>query len=231
MCVFITIKKWIELSQKYYSLELEATEYSKIEKDAADLYKLLAFFAENESNRCKIYKRAADKLENLLQSLNQQYYLNIFRSIWYELGSIYLTMLDEKIALHRQLVDENVPQTVLQHAVDKMIKIRTKAISQYEKFINSYKLPNTDDLPIDLDEITTKTICFAYFYIANLYYKVKTRPRNIENLKESQKYFIMFKNECKKIPENHHSHDIKNALHVTEEMVVLLQLSIDEYQY
>ena len=45
-----------------------------------------------------MHKRRADLLDTVVKQLNPTYYLAACRQLWYELGDVYSTMLDIKLA-------------------------------------------------------------------------------------------------------------------------------------
>jgi KIF-binding protein len=87
--VFLSAQTWLNKAKEYYTSENEASKYAINVPDLAALYKYLAFFDDDEDNLCKLHKRRADLLEELV--------MNICRECWYELGLTYATMLDIKM--------------------------------------------------------------------------------------------------------------------------------------
>ena len=142
------------------------------------------------SSQSKIHKRRADLLEDLIKSLNPQYYLNICREVWYELGLTYSVMLDIKM----DLMGSTMHVHPSPHALSKINSLCHKSIQCFKNFMDSYK--NKDN--IDTDEM--QPILFCYFHIGRLYYKIQTPDRQIqlENVTNSFNHYQLFVKGCGK---------------------------------
>lgn len=77
--VFLNAQSHLNKAKEYYSLENEASQYSRIVQDHAMLFKLLAFFESDPSTQAKLQKRRIDQLEAVQAELNPTYYMNICR--------------------------------------------------------------------------------------------------------------------------------------------------------
>ncbi|XP_055546055.1 KIF-binding protein [Wyeomyia smithii] len=222
--VMLNSLSWLNKAKDYYTKETEASQYAKIVQDVASLYKQLAFFDDNEDNQCKLYKRSADQLEELDQTLNATYYQIICREIWYELGLTYSKMLDVKLTKLETLAADERPAP---HALNKINKLCEKSISKFQKFLDSYKiLADTLEIPPGIDESELQPILFAFFHIGRLYYKVITPDKRLQltNVKNSFRYYHHFVKHCEQF-EAVGAH-FKAEMGVCKEMNALLPLKI-----
>lgn len=247
--VFHAIKAWLDKAKEYYTADSEASEYAKIIQDISSAYKHLAFFEFDESSQCKLHKRRADVLEELLELLNPTYYLSICRELWYELGLSYTAILDIKLDIHGRTKSTDPPNP---HALAKINTLCNKSIERFQSFITSYKdkakTTKINEENVQLQEITNdnsevddstwskgldddelEPILFAYFQIARLYYKIMTPDREmiIGCLRNSLKYYQLFVNGC-----DEHKETIKKRMSaeygVCKEMTELLPLKIQK---
>lgn len=223
--VFIATIRWIESAKEYYNAETEASEYAKIVQDHALTYKHLSFFEPDLSNQAKMHKRGADLLENLLQLLNQQYYLAICREALYELGLIYSNMLDIKWDLMDAATKNQPPNP---HALKKINDLCKKGTTAFGDYIKTYCLPNSDKLKPDVTHEELVPIAYAHFQIARLWYKMFTPDRELQifNLGESLRNYERFVQIC----EEHETvgDEMKGEVGVSKEMVSLLPMKIQK---
>ncbi|XP_058453971.1 KIF-binding protein [Malaya genurostris] len=215
---------WLNKAKEYYTKETEASQYAKIVQDIASLYKVLAFFDDNEDNQCKLYKRCIDQLEELDQILNATYYQIICKEIWYELGLTYSKILDVKLTKLETMGPDERPTP---HALNKINKLCENSIGKFHKFLESYKVPlGTLEIPSGIDESELQPILFAYFHIGRLYYKVITPDKRLQlaNVKNSFRYYHNFVKHCERF-EAVAAH-FKAEMGVCKEMNTLLPLKI-----
>lgn len=219
--VFLATQTWLNRAKEYYTAETEASEYAKIVQDLAISYKYLSFYDFDESNQCKMHKRRADLLEDLLGLLNETYYLATCRELWYELGLAYSNMLDIKQDLVKATSGPPNP-----NSLNKINQLCHKSIAKFQSFIASYSDKTTSELKAGLTEDEMEPILFAYFECGRLYYKLTTpdRTMQIENTKNSLRYYTMLVKECE---ENKKFQDrLKSEYGVCKEMTTLLPLKI-----
>lgn len=220
--VFLTTQTWLNRAKEYYTAETEASEYAKIVQDLALTYKYLVFFEFDESNQCKMHKRRIDLLEDLLELLNETYYLSTCRELWYELGIAYSAMLDIKLDLHdRVKYAEPNP-----NALSKINQLCHKSIAKFQSFIGSYSDKKTLELKSGLTHEEMEPILFAYFDCGRLFYKLTTpdRTMQIENTKNSLRYYQLLVNACE--ADKKFQQRMKAEYGVCKEMTTLLPLKI-----
>uniref|UniRef100_A0A182JD65 KIF-binding protein n=1 Tax=Anopheles atroparvus TaxID=41427 RepID=A0A182JD65_ANOAO len=183
--VMLNSLSWLNKAKEYYTQETEASQYAKILQDIASLYGHLAFFEEDDGNQCKLYKRSADQLEEIVESLNPTYYQTICREAWYQMGLIYSNMLNVKLS---QLDEMQANDRPTPHVLNKINQLCEKSIRNFKKFIESYKVPlDTLILPDKIEEDDMKPILYAFFHIGRLYYRIITPDKRLKlrNTEES----------------------------------------------
>lgn len=215
--VFLKTLGWLNSAREYYNAETEATEYAKIVQDLSALYNLLAFFEDDGSNQCKLHKKRADHLEEIVTKYNPQYYLVVCRESWYELGLIYSKMLDIKLDILNDLGVRPTP-----HALNKINQLCDKVIKNFTAFLDSYRAKETNEIPPALPFEDLQHILFCYFHIARIHYKKITSDRVLlaVNINNSLKFYNTFVEKCAA------SEDavkyFKSELSVSREMITLL---------
>ncbi|XP_031634880.1 KIF-binding protein isoform X2 [Contarinia nasturtii] len=223
--VFLTTIKWVEKAKSYYTIDTEATEYSKIVQDHAMAYKHLAFFESDPSNQAKMHKRRIDLLEDLLKQLNKLFYMNIVRELLYELGTAYSNILDIKLEAFEQ--GQKTPDTVVNpNALKKINELITKSRNNFSEFISTYYQAKTEQLKSDISNEELVPIAFSYFQIARISYKFITPDKHLQyqNLctcLESYKKFVDVCTEKEEIGEK-----MKGEVGVSKEMIHLLPLKL-----
>lgn len=221
--VFVAVQAWLNGAKKYYAAETEASQYAKIVQDLAMLYKHLAFFESDESNQCKMHKRAADQLEGVLGLLNETYYMSTCRELWFEVGSRYASMLDIKCDLKREAESRGQPSNP-----DKIILLCRKAIARFQSFIASYAVAkDSDELKPGLRADEMVSILLAYFECGRLFYKLSTLDRvlPIENTKNCLKYYRWLVDAYEADRPTYETR-LKDEYGVSKEMTELLPLKI-----
>lgn len=222
--VFLAVQNWLNRAKEYYAPETEASEYAKIVQDLANAYKYLAFFDFDESNQCKMHKRRADLLEELLELLNPTYYMSTCRELWYELGLAYAAMLDIKVDMaEREKKKADGPNP---NALNKINMLCHKSIARFLSFVESYADKQTLELKKDISDDEMEPILFAYFECGRLYYKLSTpdRAQQIANTKNSLKYYQLLVDGCE--ANKTHEKRLKSEYGVCKEMTMLLPLKI-----
>lgn len=224
--VFLAIHTWLNKAKEYYTAESEASEYAKIIQDLSCSYKYLAFFDFDENNQCKLHKRRADLLEDLVNLLNPTYYMAICRELWYELGLAYTSILDIKLDIFERIKIQENPGP---HVLNKINTLCKKSIEKFESFIDSYKDAN-GEIPNTLSDDDLSPIIFAYFQIGRLFYKIITpnKQQQIINTQNSLKYYKLFVKSCEE--RKTIADSMKGELGVCKEMTVLLPLKIQKLQ-
>lgn len=221
--VFLNTQTWLNEAEKYYTLENHASDYVQIVQDTSQLYNLLAFYEDDPERQSKMHKRRIDHLEKVLGELNPTYYIQVCRQIWYELGEIYDTNLDIKMDKLKTTKDRPRP-----HALAKINTLIEKSIENFTRFLDSLKLPATNQLPDDIHEDYEKPAVKAYFHVGVLYGKFLNPDRNVqlENTEKSLEYFNKMIDYCarhEKIEEY-----CRAELSACKEMVQLLPYKIQK---
>lgn len=215
--VYHFVIKWLDIAKEHYRPETDATEYAKIIKDYAELYQLIAFFEEDPVNQAKMQKRRAKYYEDLLELLNPQFYLSIYRECWYGAGLAHCAILDIKL----DALKSPNPQEL-----NKINQICQQAIKHFKGFIDSYTDKNGELKTQGLDVEEQKPLLYAHFYLGRLHYKMITPDANLqlENLSNSFTYYKLFTDECDKLEEA--AKALQAEIGVCREMVNLLPLKM-----
>lgn len=223
--VFHFVLKWLETAKEYYKPETNATDYSKVIRQYAELYENIVFFEADPINQAKMQKRRAKYYEELIELLNPKHYLSIYRECTYGAGLAYSAIFDIKVDL---LSDAKTPPDPRE--LYRFENIRQSGIKHFRAFIDSFPSNETDgqgvkdDLNDDISELRTKY--FVYFYLGRLYYKTFNPDLKMqcENLTKSLQYYQLFIDECS---QNEKVADtMKAEIGVCKEMVNLLPLKI-----
>ena len=178
--LFLFGQKCVENAKRFFTLEWHASDNISVVQDHSQLFKHLIFFEPGLERKCRMYKRRADMLENLLKELNPQHYLVLMRQLYFEVGIIYSEMADCKIAL---VSDAEKPTP---HAVLKINKLVGQSLKHFDNFINSFQ-DHTGKLPDKFDKENLRSILSAKFWIARLHSKmiVVSPQTQLENTKKS----------------------------------------------
>ena len=178
--LFLFSQKCIETAKHFFSLEWHATDHVNVVQDHSQLFKHLIFFEPSIERKCRMYKRRADMLENLLKELNPQHYLLLMRQLYFEVGIIYSEMADCKITLTS---DSEKPTS---HTILKINKLVAQSLKHFDSYINSFQ-DHSGKLPNKFDKECLRSILSAKFWIARLHSKViVVDPRvQLDNTKKS----------------------------------------------
>lgn len=193
--VFLNAQQWAVKAQEYYTLNSLASDYIEIVLDLTQLYLNLLFFEDNSENQAKLHKRRVNLLENILDKVNSQYYLQYCRQVWFELARTYADILDIKADKLRESDIRPTPQ-----ALSKINSLVEKSIFHYNNFINSFKDKVTGKLPEKLSDEVEKPFLQAYFHIAALYGRHVTLDKQVQlqNTEESLEYYRFVSDYCDK---------------------------------
>lgn len=182
--LFLFGQKCVESAKRFFTLEWHATDNISVVQDHSQLFKHLIFFEPALDRKCRMYKRRADMLENLLKELNPQHYLLLIRQLYFEVGIIYSEMADCKITL---VSDTEKPTS---HAVLKINKLIGQSLKLFDNFINSFQ-DQSGRLPDKFDKENLRSILSAKFWIARLHSKmIVVSPQvQIANTKKSMETY------------------------------------------
>ncbi|KAL1489659.1 hypothetical protein ABEB36_013601 [Hypothenemus hampei] len=217
--VFLKTVAYIKAAHDYYTLDSLASDYIEIVLDHSHLYLNLLFFEDDQDNQTKLHKRRIDLLEQVLNSVNSQYYMNYCRQIWYELGQCYSDIIDIKSEKLRESKERPKPQVLA-----KINLLVEKCINHYKSFLTSFKV-NIEEREKVLDDVE-KPFLQAYFHVAALFGRYITldknyQLRNVEQQYEHYKFIVDYCDKHTKAQEL-----IPMELIICKEMVVLLPVKI-----
>lgn len=220
--VFLKMQAWLNAAKDFYVIDGHCSDYVDIVRDQSQVYKLLAFFEIDLERQCKMHKRRADMLEVVLKELNRQYYLLVCRQLMFELGEIYSTMLDNKLALIE--TSDDPPSG---HACKKINLLAQQSIGHFQAFVESFR--KTDGkLPEQFQDSDERPVMIAHFYCGRLFSKFVESDvaKNVQNLKHSLDYYKFLVTYCQR---NESAREkVKSELEICEEMVVLLPAKMDK---
>ncbi|KAJ8936179.1 hypothetical protein NQ318_017059 [Aromia moschata] len=169
--------------QDLQHLDFEGIDVSSYESQITDQFILTLSDArkDNPENQAKLHKRRVTLLENILDKVNSQYYLQYCRQVWFELARTYADILDIKSEKLRESNARPSPQ-----ALTKINTLVEKSICHYSNFINSFKDKVTGTFPDKIQDDVEKPFLQAYFHIAALYGRYITldkqlQLKNVEN--------------------------------------------------
>ena len=220
--VFRAVQAWLEATKVFYALDGHCTDHVEIVRDHSRLYKLMAFFETDLERQCKMHKRRADMLDAVLKQLNRQYYLLVCRQLMFELGEIFSTMLDNKLALIEQ---SQTPPS--EHARAKINTLSGKSIENFQAYIDSLR-DSEGKLPDKFQEDDERPALIAHFHIGRLHskfvdFEAPARLRNMKNSVDNYKFLVDY---CKANPDA--TEKVKPEREVCEELIVLLPAKMDK---
>lgn len=220
--VFKAVQAWLEAAKVFYALDVHCSDHIEIIQDHSRLYKITAFFEPDLERQCKMHKRRADMLIDILKELNSQFYLLVCRQLMFELGEIFSTMLDNKLALIEQS-----PDPPNQHACAKINTLSRKSIENFQAYVDSL-CDSEGKLPARFQEDDERPALIAHFYMGRLYSKfidfdVTTRLRNMKNSIDSYTFLVDY---CNTNPDA--TEKVKPERDLCEEMIALLPAKMDK---
>uniref|UniRef100_A0A0A9W887 KIF-binding protein n=2 Tax=Lygus hesperus TaxID=30085 RepID=A0A0A9W887_LYGHE len=217
--VFLFGQKCCNVALEYNTLDGHVTDHVNICEDLSGLYRLLAFYEENDDSQCKMHKRRLDLLSKVVVSLNPQYYLDLCRSLWMELGTICLAMAEIK------LMKINATKNPESKAVMKCNSILRDGVDYIEKYIHSYDDKQKQGPPDRYPENVEKDIISAHLLVANMYMKFPTADR-VKHLYYNSKSLDVYKAVVSYCKRNKEFKDMEDELRLAEEMTLLLPAKI-----
>lgn len=217
--VFLKTQDWIKSAQEYYNLDTLASDYIEIIQDQSLVYLNLLFFEDNPDNQAKLHKRRIDLLENIVDNISSQYYMNYCRQIWFELGRSYSDIIDIKSEKLRETKERPKPQVLT-----KINSLVEKCITHYSSFLSSFKVNILEREKIEGD--AEKAFLQAYFHVAALYgrYIVVDKMLQLRNVEKQYEYYKFIVEYCEK-HSNAQEH-VPMELSICKEMVTLLPVRI-----
>jgi len=220
--VFKAVKSWLQAANMFYALDGHCSDHVELVRDHSRLYKILAFFEPNLDRQCRMHKRRADMLSELLKVLNRQFYLLVCRQLMFELGEIYSAMLDNKLARI-----EEAGTAPDEHARAKINSLVWRSIEQFQAYVDSLKKPD-GKLPGTFQDDDERPALIAHFYMGRLFSKlmdfdVSTRLNNMKKSIDNYGFLVDY---CKHNPAA--TEKVKSERDLCEEMVSLLPAKMDK---
>jgi len=220
--VFKAVQAWLEAAKVFYALDGHCSDHIEIVRDHSRLYNVIAFFEPDLERQCKMHKRRADMLSGVLKQLSRQYYLLVCRQLMFELGEIFSTMLDNKLALTEQ--SHSPPN---EHACAKINILSGKSIENFQAYVDSLR-DSGGKLPDRFQEDDERPALIAHFYVGRLYSKfidvdVPTRLKNMKKSVDNYRFLVDY---CNTNPDA--TEKVKPERDLCEEMIVLLPAKMEK---
>ncbi|XP_068632652.1 KIF-binding protein-like [Battus philenor] len=222
--VFLSCQTWLNKAKEYYKLDSLASDYIELIQDSSKSYAYLSFFEEDDTRRAKMLKRRIDMLEDLIKEINPTYYLQFCRQMWYELGEIYLDILNIKLDILNKSAEKPTP-----HALKKINMLCEKSIENYDNFINSVKDKN-GKMPSKLDYDLIRPVISAYAFIGRNSMKRISVEKSVQlsNVEKSYDAYQSVVDICKNDEEA--AAMMKEEYSLCQEMVKILPIKIKKLQ-
>ena len=81
---FLWCQRHLTDARRHYTLEEHCTDHIEICQDMSQLYKHLSYVEPDDERKCKMHKRRADLLAEILNVLSPTHYLLICRQLMFE---------------------------------------------------------------------------------------------------------------------------------------------------
>ena len=203
-------------------LDGHCSDHVELVRDHSRLYKVLSFFEPSLERQCRMHKRRADMLADILKVLSRQFYLLVCRQLMFELGEIYSAMLDNKLALIEQA--QSPPD---EHSRAKINSLAQKSIDQFNSYVDSLQNSN-GKLPETFQEDDERPALIAHFYMGRLFSKfmdfdIPTRLLKMKKSVDSYNFVVEY---CKRNPRA--VAKVKSEQELCEEMVSLLPAKMEK---
>ena len=221
--VFLCCQKWISGAKEFYVLDGHCSDHVELIKDYSSLFKLLAFFEVDLNRQCKMFKRRADMLAEVLRELNPQCYLSLCHQLSFEIGEVYSSMLDNKLALLELSTESDDKHRQLASKINSLAK---NSIEYFQLFIR-YLKNHEGNLPEKFSEELERPALMAHFYCGRLFSKFMTSDRleQLSNTSKSLEYYKYLVEYCKTNPSANEK--VQEERSACEEMVQLLPAKMD----
>ncbi|XP_063240345.1 KIF-binding protein [Bacillus rossius redtenbacheri] len=223
--VFLKTQAWLTTAMEYYSLDGFASDYVQIVQDHSQLFKVLAFFEEDEDRQSRMHKRRVDLLEGVLRELSAQHYLLLCRQLWFELAEVCSDILD--IKLQKLQGSDERPSL---HAIRKVNHLTTQSITYFTKFLDSLRNRSTGEMPSSLSEDVERPALIAYFRIGRLHSKIISSDKAVQadSIRSSLDAFSFVAQYCARHKAAREQLRLEAA--VCEDMAKLLPLKLQRLQ-
>ncbi|XP_051503560.1 KIF-binding protein-like [Myxocyprinus asiaticus] len=218
--IFLVGQGYVAQAKEYFAMDGHVTDHIEILQDHSALFKVLAFFEQDQERRCKMHKRRVDILEPICKDLNAQYYLLICRQLQFELAETYYEMMDLKLSV----ADKQDQQDV--HTIKMFNHLCSSSMKFYQMFLDSIRSPE-GRFPEKLEDDLLRPALVAKFHIARLQSKLisSNLAAQLENLTLSLESYNFVVQYCEEHPEAKKA--VETELELSEEMVSLLPLKIN----
>ncbi|ESO02769.1 hypothetical protein HELRODRAFT_81219 [Helobdella robusta] len=222
--VFLQTQSWLNSAKEFYCLDDHCSDYVDIVKDNSTLFKLLLFFEPDLTRQCKMHKRRADMLTEILHLLNPQFYLDVCRQLAFEIGEVFTAILDNKLALLELTGSARMCDG---HANNKINILAKKSIEYFQLYL-SYLKKNDKTFPETFQDDDERPALIAHFHCGRLFSKILTASpkENLQNTKNSLDCYNFLVEYCRKNPSA--AKKVKEERDACEEMVKLLPGKMDK---
>jgi len=96
--VFLLAQKHLDAALGFFQLDGHVTDYVHLTRAVSRLYRDLSVFETDDKRRQAMFLRRATALQPLLDQLNPRAYVGLLKMLSFELGEVYLTLLEMKSA-------------------------------------------------------------------------------------------------------------------------------------
>ncbi|PAA77226.1 hypothetical protein BOX15_Mlig003246g2, partial [Macrostomum lignano] len=200
--IFLFAQRHLTSAKDFFRLDEHCTDHAELVRDHSRAFLHLLQFELDSDRRARMHKRRADMLRELLSQLSQQYYLLLCRQIRFELGETLVDLLDIKLsALESQAAAGQTPSPA---AVAKANAIGRDAVTQFDLFVDSFRLPPPESrLPDRLEALDTRPVLLALFHSARVSARLPepSRDRRLANLRRAEANYRQVSEYCERVPE------------------------------
>ncbi|ETO18568.1 hypothetical protein RFI_18695, partial [Reticulomyxa filosa] len=183
--------KHLSSALHHYVLDGYVTDHVKITQKMSQMYDYLAYFENNNSNKCKMHKRRINMLSTVEEQLSPQAYLDIVQELDYEIAQAYRIMANLKVLEKKNYVYTYTSYTTNlvgcvgrkkpkkaseEKKYAKINELFLKSIHYFNKFVESYEYPPTNTTGEDPNKPREKAkikdpndrsqYLLAYFHLA-----------------------------------------------------------------
>ncbi|XP_048406740.2 KIF-binding protein isoform X2 [Stegostoma tigrinum] len=194
--VFLVGQNYVQEAKEFFQLDDHVTDHIEVVQDHSALFKVLAFFEEDQERRCKMHKRRIDMLEAVYTELNPQYYLLVCRQLQFEIADTYYEMMELKVSIANRLDELD------SHNIKKINHLAQSAITYYTLFLDSLK-NSEKKFPEKLESDILRPALVCKFRIGWLYSKMITSDPKLQltNLQQSVECYRFVVDYCETHPE------------------------------
>ncbi|XP_048465104.1 KIF-binding protein [Rhincodon typus] len=194
--VFLVGQNYVQEAKEFFQLDDHVTDHIEVVQDHSALFKVLAFFEEDQERRCKMHKRRIDMLEAVYAELNPQYYLLVCRQLQFEIADTYYEMMELKVSIANRLDELD------SHNIKKINHLAQSAVTYYTLFLDSLK-NSEKKFPEKLEADVLRPALVCKFRIGWLYSKMITSDPKLQltNLQQSVECYRFVVDYCETHPE------------------------------